>query len=266
LTTLFMFVWWSPYAVAQLSVTGVIRAEQEVTIRSEFAGIVQQIAVREGARVHEGQLLVQLKNDRQTIALDLGRARLAKAEASVEETKVLLANAEKEVDRVKIAADALPRKELEDKTDQVLRLQANLNAQMADLAQAKEEVRLRENELKETQLLAPFEGTVTQIYVHRGDTLRPLDTPVLELVALEDLYAEVLLPSAYVQRVRPDQKIRVQVESEWMGRSGLIDGTVVYAAPKIDASSRTFKVKVRIPNANGLVRPGMLAQVRFDFQ
>jgi RND family efflux transporter MFP subunit len=260
----FLFVGWNAAAAAEFTVTGVIRAEEEVTVRSQFAGIVQRIAVREGDRVREGQLLVQMKNDRQRIALDLARAGLSKAEASVEETKVLLANAEKEVNRVKVAAQALPRKELEDKTDHVLRLQASLNAQLADSAQASEEVKLRENELKETQLLAPFDGTVTQIYINRGDTLRPLDTQVLELVALENLYAELLLPSAYVQKIQLDQKIKVQVESEWMGRLGQIHGTVMYATPKVDASSRTFKVKVRIPNANGLVRPGMLVQVRFD--
>jgi RND family efflux transporter MFP subunit len=260
----FLFVHSNAAAAAELTVTGVIRAEEEVTVRSQFAGIVQRIAVREGDRVREGQLLVQMKNERQRIALDLARAGLSKAEASVEETKVLLANAEKEVSRVKVAAQALPRKELEDKTDHVLRLQASLNAQLADLAQASEEVKLRENELKETQLLAPFDGTVTQIYINRGDTLRPLDTQVLELVALENLYAELLLPSTYVQKIQLDQKIKVQVESEWMGRLGQIHGTVMYATPKVDASSRTFKVKVRIPNANGLVRPGMLVQVRFD--
>jgi membrane fusion protein, multidrug efflux system len=260
----FLFVHSNAAAAAELTVTGVIRAEEEVTVRSQFAGIVQRIAVREGNHVREGQLLVQMKNERQRIALDLARAGLSKAEASVEETKVLLANAEKEVSRVKVAAQALPRKELEDKTDHVLRLQASLNAQLADLAQASEEVKLRENELKETQLLAPFDGTVTQIYINRGDTLRPLDTQVLELVALENLYAELLLPSTYVQKIQLDQKIKVQVESEWMGRLGQIHGTVMYATPKVDASSRTFKVKVRIPNANGLVRPGMLVQVRFD--
>jgi len=251
-------------ATAELTVTGVIRAEEEVTVRSPFAGIVQRIAVREGDHVRQGQLLVELKNDRQRIVLDLAKAGLSKAEASLEETKVLLANAEKEVSRLKVAADALPRKELEDKTDQVLRLQASLNAQLADLAQATAEVRLRDNELKETQLLAPFDGTVTRIYVNRGDTLRPLDTQVLELVALENLYAELLLPSNYIQKLYPDQKLKVRVEGEWMGRLGEISGTLIYATPRVDAASRTVRVKVRIPNANGLVRPGMLVQVQFD--
>jgi RND family efflux transporter MFP subunit len=254
------FISFTAGAQAQLSVTGVIRAQEEVTLRSEFSGIVQRIAVREGDAVREGQLLIELRNERQMIAVDLTKARLAKANASVEETKVVLDNADKELARVTMAADALPRKEVEDKTDQVLRLKANLNAQLAEVAQAKEEVRLRENELKETQLLAPFAGTVTQIYINRGDTLKPLETQILELVALEELYAELLLPSSYVQRIHADQKMKVQVEGAAIG----LDGKVIYINPKIDASSRTFKVKVGIPNVNGRVRPGMLAEVRFE--
>ena len=87
----FLFVDSNVAAAAEFTVTGVIRAEEEVTVRSQFAGIVQRIAVREGDRVREGQLLVQMKNDRHRITLDLARAGLSKAEASVEETKVLLA-------------------------------------------------------------------------------------------------------------------------------------------------------------------------------
>ncbi|HEX4997041.1 MAG TPA: efflux RND transporter periplasmic adaptor subunit [Terriglobia bacterium] len=248
-------------AAQTLPAPGVVRAEEEVTIRSEFSGIVQRIAVREGDRVEEGAILVELKNERQKITLEMAQTGLAKARASVDETKVLLDNAEKELNRVKTAGAALPRKEFDDKSDQVLRLNANLNAQKAELAQAETEVKLREHELRETQLLAPFSGTVTQIFINRGDTLRPLDTPVMEIVALDDLYTEVLLPSSSALKVTLDQKLKVYVESEWMGRNGEVEGRVMYINPKVDAASRTFIVKIRIPNNHGLVRPGMLATV-----
>lgn len=201
-----------------------------------------------------------MKNDRQRIVLDLAKAGVAKAMGMVEETKVVLANAEKDLDRVKIAANALPRKELEGREDQVLRLKANLNSQMGDLAQAREEVRLREQELRETQLMAPFSGTVTEIFVNRGDSLKPMETQVLELVALDTLYVEVLLPSSYIQKVGSDQRIRIQVESEWLGRQGDIEGRVIFINPTADASSRTFGVKIGIPRSNPSVRPGLLVQ------
>jgi RND family efflux transporter MFP subunit len=250
---------------AELTLTGVIRAQEEVVVRSEVPGIVQRIAVREGERVREGQLLLELKNDKQKIAVELTRSRLARASASLEETKVLLDNARKEVERVKIAADALPRKELEDRADQVLRLVANLDAQRAELAQAKEELNLRERELLDTRLTAPFTGTVTQIVINRGDTLKPMETPVLELVALDRLYVELLLPSAHAQKARIDQKVVLQVENDALGKIGQVQGRIIYVNPKLDAASRTIKVKVSVPTLNGTIRPGMLAQAKFSF-
>ncbi len=259
-----LFLWLSLPLCAQSNVTGVIRAEEEVIIRSEYSGIVERIAVHEGDAVTQGQLLVELRNTRQKINLQVAQAGVAKAEASQQETQVLLDAAEKELNRTQIAGNALPRKELEEKEDQVRRLRANLQVQSATIAEAKEEVRFREQELNDTRLVAPFAGTVTQIFIYRGDTLRPLETQVLELVALEPLYAEVLLPSSYVDRIHKDEKIKVDVESESL-RIGRVDGKVIYVNPKIDAASRTFKVKIEIPNPTGRVRPGMLAQVHFDF-
>jgi membrane fusion protein (multidrug efflux system) len=251
-------------AYAQLVLTGVIRAEKEVIVQSEYAGVAEHIAVKEGDVVTEGQLLVELKNERHKIALELARTGLARANALVDETRAVLENAEREAGRLRIAAGALPRKDLENIEDQILRVKAGLTAQIADRSRAEQEVRMREQELKETRLVAPFSGTVTEVFITRGESLRPIDTPVLELVALDNLYAEVLLPSRYVRNITAKQQIAVQVENEWMGRPGQLTGQIIYIKPTIDAASRTFKVKVGIPNTNGLVRPGMLAQVRFD--
>lgn len=250
---------------AELTVPGVIRAQEEVVIKSEFAGIVQRIVVREGERVKQGQLLIELKNDRQKIAVDLAKARSDKATATVAETKVLLANAEKDFARMQIAKDAVPRKDLEDKGDQVQRLKANLQAQEAELAQAKEEIRLKENEVKETLLTAPFAGTITQIFVKRGEALKPTDTQVLEVVDLDRMYAEILLPVAHVHDVRLGQKVMIHAEREGVKSVASVQGQIIHINPKVDASSRTFQTKVGFTNANGRIRPGMLAQVAFPF-
>jgi RND family efflux transporter MFP subunit len=250
-------------ASAQLSVTGIVRAEDEVIIKSELSGLVRRIAVTEGERVLEGQLMVELENEHQKINLELSRTGMVKAKAAIDETQVVLENAEKELARIQIAASALPRKELEDIRDQVLRLKASLAAQMADLARAEQEVKLREQELKDTEIRAPFDGTITEIFINRGDSLRPIETPVLQIVGLDLLFAELRLPSSYVPNVRLQQPVRVQVEGEWMGRVGQVEGRVTYINPTIDAASRTFKIKVGIPANRGTVRPGMLVEARF---
>jgi RND family efflux transporter MFP subunit len=256
-------LFFSHASYAQISVTGIVRAVDEVIIKSELSGVVQRIAVKEGDRVTEGQLLIEMDNEHQKINLELSRAGLIKAQAAVEETQVLIANAEKELSRIQIAASALPRKELEDITDQVLRLKASLAAQLAEVTRAEQDVRSREQDIKDTQILAPFNATVTEIYIHKGESLRPMDTHVMELVDLDRLYAEFRLPSSYVRNVQLSQPVRVTVEGEWLGRQGQIEGQITYVNPTVDAASRTFRIKVGIPAFHGTVRPGMLVEARF---
>jgi multidrug efflux pump subunit AcrA (membrane-fusion protein) len=59
-----------------------------------------------------------------------------------------------------------------------------------------------------------------------------------------------------------NQPVKIQVENEWMGAKGQMEGRVSYVNPTIDAASRTFRIKVDIPASRG-VRPGMLVDARF---
>src|SRR3954463_1290201 len=93
----------SQTSFAQAKVTGIVRAKEQVIIKSELAGVVRRIAVKEGDLVKEGQLLFELDNDHQKINLELSQAGLNKAQAAVEESQVLLTNAERETARLKLA-------------------------------------------------------------------------------------------------------------------------------------------------------------------
>lgn len=244
------------------TVIGVVRAHDQAIVQSESAGIVDRILVKEGDVVAEGQTLVELRRQRQEIALEVARAGLLRAEAQAAETGALLDAARKERERANIAAEVLARKDVDDARDAVERLDASLRVQMADVARAQQEVKLREHELRQTRLVAPFAGTVTRILVHRGDALNPVETQVAELVDLTRLYVEVLLPRQDALRLRVGGAIAVQVEREWLGRAGSVTGHVSYVNPTVDAASRMVTVKIDVPNPTGAIRPGMVANVR----
>jgi RND family efflux transporter MFP subunit len=249
-------------AAQQAPVVGVVRAHDRAIVQSEIAGIVDQIVVREGDAVTEGQTIVQLRRQRQEIALDVARAGLARAEAQASETRALLDAAVKERERVTKAQDVLARKEVEDARDVVERLEASLRVQRADVDRAQQELKLREHELKQTRLVAPFAGTVTRILVHRGDALNPVETDVAEVVDLTRLYVEVLLPRQYALRLKVGASMPVAVEPEWLGKAGVVIGKVSYVNPTVDAASRMVTAKIDVPNPNGTIRPGMVATVR----
>ena len=243
-------------------VIGVVRAHDQAIVQSESAGIVDKILVKEGDVVEEGQTIVELRRQRQEIALEASRAGLLRAEAQAAETGALLDAARKERERANQAAEVLAKKDVDDARDAVGRLEASLRVQMADVARAQQEVKLREHELKQTRLVAPFGGTVTRILVHRGDALNPVETQVAELVDMTRLYVEVLLPRQEALRLSVGTPIAVRVESEWLGKAGSVTGHVSYVNPTVDAASRMVTVKIDVPNPSGAIRPGMVANVR----
>ena len=258
----FIFIAVTPCLALAQGATGVIRAEEAVVIKSEVAGIIQRIAVEEGQDVHDGDLLVQMHSERQEIGVRLADARLLHAKAAVTASEVMLKAARNELGRIQKAEAALPRKELEDVSEEVHRLEALLEAQKADLDQAQVELELRRQELQETGLRAPFSGTVTSIMAHKGDTLRPLETQVLDLVNLNRLYVELSLPLEQIQKYEKGRQVRVRVEDEVLGKSGTVNGIISYVNPAGDPSSRTFAVKVSISDPASKIRPGMRAQVQ----
>ena len=249
-------------AAQQPGTVGVVRAHDQAILQSEIPGIVDRIAVKEGDVVEEGQTIVELRRQRQEIALEVARAGLQRAEAQAAETGALLDTARRERERAKAAADVLAKKEVEDAIDAVDRLEASLRVQTADVSRAQQELKLREHELKQTRLVAPFAGTVTRILVHRGDALNPVETPVAEVFDMNRLYVEVMLPRQEALRLAVGTPMAVRVEAEWLGKAGSLTGSVSYVNPTVDAASRMVTVKVDIPNPTGAIRPGMVATVR----
>lgn len=243
-------------------VIGVVRAHDQAVVQSEIAGIVDRILVKEGEVVEEGQTLVELRRQRQEIALEVARAGLLGAQAQAAETGALLDTARRERERATAAADVLARKEVEDALAAVERLEAALRVQQADVERAQQELKLREHELDQTRLVAPFGGTVTRILVHRGDALNPVETPVAEIFDMTRLYVEVLLPRQDALRLAVGTAIGVRVEADWLGKAGAVTGHVSYVNPTVDAASRMVTVKIDIPNPTGAIRPGMVATVR----
>lgn len=247
---------------AAVPIVGVVRAHDSAIVQSEIAGIVERIVVKEGETVEEGQTLVELRRQRQEIALEVARAGLLRAEAQAAETRSLRDAALKERERVTKAEDVLAKKDVEDARDVVERLEASLRVQQADVQRATQEVKLRDHELRQTRLTAPFGGTVTRILVHRGDALNPVETNVAEVVDMKRLYVEVLLPRQFAMRLRVGTAIGVDVEREWLGAAGSVTGHVSYVNPTVDAASRMVMAKIDVPNPNGTIRPGMVATVR----
>jgi HlyD family secretion protein len=131
---------------------GVVVPQRSADLSLPVSGIVDQVLVKELDEVTIGQLLVRLDQSTYQAALNLAETELAAAEAA-------LAKAQLEVDR--LPPDASP--------DQVESAQVELRLAEADRNVAESTLSEAQVALRQTELRAPFNGTVAAVDVERGE-------------------------------------------------------------------------------------------------
>ena len=217
-----------------VNAVGALIAEDSVMLRPEIDGRIDKLLFMEGQPVKKGAVLVVLDAAEQ-------RARVAAAEADMK----LAATRYKRNEEL-VAQNFISRQALDDS-------RANLDIMRARLQQ--EQVAL-----DKTVLRAPFDAVagLRQVspgaYVKKGDDIVRLD-------ALGTLKLEVPVPEAYLSRVRIGQPITLTIDA-LPGQS--FSGKVHVIDPVVDPASRNVRVRARIANPKGQLKPGMFARASAD--
>jgi HlyD family secretion protein len=137
----------------------------------------------------------------------------------------------------------------------------DIQAARAQLAQAEAGLAVVEVQVHDSTIYAPFAGTVTQRNVEPGEIVSPAtvssSSPLFVLSQVDDVYALLAVPAQHRAELGPGQEAVITVDG-LPGRT--FRGRVEEITPAADAASRTFGVKVRVPNPQGILRPGMFAR------
>ena len=131
----------------------------------------------------------------------------------------------------------------------------------AQLAQAEAGLALVQVQLHDSTLSAPFTGTITHRGVEPGETVSSnsasSNNPLFVLSQVDDMYVEFIVPAQHRSELQPGQDAVMEVD----GLPGQrFQGRIDEIRPAADAASRTFGVRVRVPNPKGILRPGMFAR------
>jgi membrane fusion protein (multidrug efflux system) len=213
---------------------GALIAEDSVVLRPEIDGRIDRLLFSEGQPVKKGALLVTLDSADQ-------RARVAAAQADLKLAESRYKRSEELVAQNFISKQALDE------------ARANLDILHARLRQ--EQVAL-----DKTVLRAPFAALVglRQVspgaYVSKGDDIVRLD-------ALGNLKLEVPVPETYLTLVRIGLPITLTIDA-LPGQS--FSGKVHAIDPVVDPVSRNVRVRARIANPKGQLKPGMFARAVAD--
>ncbi|SMC59742.1 RND family efflux transporter, MFP subunit [Desulfocicer vacuolatum DSM 3385] len=252
---------------------GTITAQNASTLSGKIMGTVKAVNVKEGDAVVKGDVLVIL--DERQVAAGLRRSEAGLTEARRAENAAIsarnaaqagadLARATYKRFKKLFQEESATRQEFEEAEARHLQARAALaqahamvSAARSRVQQAKAAVSGAGVSKKDATIIAPYNGTVTAKMINVGDLASP-GAPLLTLEKTGGFQVEFLLPEHHLQAVQLNQKMAVIVPA--LVNTPPIIGTIETIAPTADEKSRSFTVKMVLPE-NAMLRSGMFSRV-----
>ncbi len=218
--------------ISGVPVSGTLEPAVDIRLASPIPEVVEQVLVKEGQAVRQGQVLARFRTSAVEPAALSAEAQRRMAASDYERMQNLFkegAVSQRDVENAEVA----------------------LRAAEATEAQAKKR-------LDEATVRAPVSGVISQRAAESGDRVKDGDL-LFQLVNTSELEFEATVPSEYVASV----KVGVPVA---IGVTGLPDagvsGRVSRVNPTADAATRQVKVYVTVPNPGGRLVGGLFASGR----
>jgi len=108
-----------------------------------------------------------------------------------------------------------------------------------------------------TAVQSKINGTVSDIAVHEGDYVTE-GMPILKTQNLSGLWVEAQLYAGEAGTYKENDQVSVSFPD--LGRQ-LVKGKVEFMNPELSNTSKVDLMRISIPNAQGLIKPGMLAYI-----
>ncbi len=252
---------------AEIILTGIVTTD-EVIVSSEIQGRLQQLSVKEGDAVTNGELLGVIQPQEQeanaafytsseqqsTADLAQARADLENARLNLERIQGLYSNNVESVqtyDQARTARDsAAARVE-------------SVKKQIQAAAAQREKAAVQ---LGYTRIFAPISGIVDTRAALQGEVVNP-GQAIVTLINQDDLWVRADVPETYIDRIRLGDKLRVTLPS-----GATREGTVFYRGVDADYATqrdvsrtkrdiKTFEIRLRCDNADRALAVGMTAYV-----
>jgi HlyD family secretion protein len=240
--------------VVSAQASGAVQPDTTVEVKSKASGEILDLAVETGQGVKRGDLMVRVDPR-------IPRNAVAQAQADLEVAQARLGNANSQKRR----ADELFKSQsiTQQEHEQALLDYANANAEVIRARVALDNAR---DQLDDTNVRAPINGTIIEKQVERGQVISsPTNdvgggTVLLKMADLNLVQVRTLVDETDIGKIQPGQRATVTVDA-FPNRP--FEGTVLKIEPQAQTEQNVtmFPVLVRIDNKEGLLRPGMNAEV-----
>jgi HlyD family secretion protein len=243
------------------TVSGRVRARNQVAVRPEIEGRIVEVLVRSGEAIRKGQPLVRLDATEARERLRQAEADVRLAEAAAAAARARVAELEALVARTRALAEEklVAAQELETQEAQLDALRASADEAAARVEQARATVEERRSALDKTVVRAPLAGRVGDRSAEVGMQVDPAS--VLFLAGdLSMLIVEVNLTETMLARgVEPGLPVVIETRGEG---SEPPRAELSRISPFLAEQSFTALGEIDVENRDGRLQPGMFTTVR----
>ncbi len=238
----------------------------EVLVSAQVMGRITGLFADEGERLQEGQLVVTIDDllyraqvEQARVTVESARSQSAVVKANLHGVHIALARIRK-----LLSKGSATQMQLDDVETQESVLKAQQKVVRAQVVQAEAALQLAETQLAYTRVSAPVNGTVIRRDVELGETVLP-GSALLTLADLSTMEVKVYIPGPMLGKIRIRQRVDLVTDSYPDRR---LSGSVATIADEAEFTPKNvqtrdervrlvYRVKVRVPNPEGILKTGM---------
>lgn len=245
-----------------VSASGRIQPEVEVVIRPDVSGEIIELNVREGDYVREGDLLLRIKPDLYQARIDELQATLLTQQARMEQARANMLQAEVEYQKNKQLYDRnlISDLEYQQTANNFEAQKSNFKAAEYQIESARAQLRRAEEELQQTVIRSPKNGTISKLAVERGERVlgqaQTAGTEMMRIARMEQMEVLVDVNENDIVNVSVADTALIEVDA-YPNRS--FEGVVTEIANSADVTGTgsadqvtNYKVKIRISTPHNL--------------
>lgn len=253
---------------AILTASGYVVAQRQAAIASKGTGRLEFLGAEEGDAVKKGQIIAQLEHNDVDAALEQARANLQMAKATLRQNEADLHEAQLNYERQQnlLEKGLISGSEYDIAEARFRSAEAAVAAAQAQIKLAEARVVSAQVDVENTNIRAPFDGTVLTKNADIGEMVAPFAASVnsrgavVTIADMASLEVEADVSEANIQRVRQGQACEIILDAFPDVR---YPGFVHKIVPTADRAKATVLTKIRFKERDAKVLPEMSAKVNF---
>ncbi|RYG24096.1 MAG: efflux RND transporter periplasmic adaptor subunit, partial [Burkholderiales bacterium] len=241
---------------------GRITALETSEVRPQINGIIRRRLFTEGSMVRAGQVLYEIDDSAYRAALGTARGNLARAQASIDSTRL-----QAERYRSLIGINAISRQELDN-------AEAAARQARADVAAQRSSVQAAQVNVDFTRIRAPISGRIGRSLYTAGALVQAgQPDPLATILRSDQVYVDVTQSAAQILNLKEalaaggiSQEGQANLRVTLLLPNGKIyphEGRLQFSEVAVDPQTGSVTLRAIFPNRDGFLLPGMyvLAQV-----